>query len=53
MLKIEKAEISKEREEKIKAYEKITGERLFRKSIPNYYIDGKKKKNQVKKIKII
>ena len=43
MCKIQKAEISKEREEKIKAYEKITGERLFRKSIPNYYIDEKKK----------
>jgi hypothetical protein len=53
MCKIQKAEISKEREEKIKAYEKITGERLFRKSIPNYYIDEKKKEKSGEEKKII
>ena len=38
ILKIQRAEISKEREEKLKIYEEMTGERLYRKPIPEYYI---------------
>jgi hypothetical protein len=38
ILKIERAEIGKEREEKIKQYEEITGEKIYRKPIPDYLI---------------
>ena len=42
VLKIQRAEITKEREEKLKIYEEMTGERLNRKPIPDYYIVDQK-----------
>ena len=38
LLKIERAEIGKEREEKIKQLEEMTGEKIYRKPIPDYLL---------------
>ena len=38
ILKIERAQIAKEREEKIRELEEMTGEKIYRKPIPDYLI---------------
>ena len=38
LLKIERTEIGKEREEKIKQLEEMTGEKIYRKPIPDYLL---------------
>ena len=48
ILKIERAEIGKEREEKIKQYEEITGEKIYRKPIPDYIIANENTKDSSK-----
>ena len=48
LLKIERAEIGKEREEKIKQYEEITGEKIYRKPIPDYIIANENTKDSSK-----
>ena len=64
LLKIERAEIGKEREEKIKQLEEMTGEKIYRKPIPDYLLlndntkdssndDSIKKKKEKKFIKKI
>jgi hypothetical protein len=60
LLKLQKVDIILEREEKLKEYQKITGENLHRKAVPDYVIKEeseenniniKKPKKKVKKIK--
>lgn len=45
VLKVEKLDIIQEREEKLKELEKITGEPVIRKPVPNYLVREEKKED--------
>ena len=48
LLKLQKVDILQEREEKLKEYQKITGETLHRKPVPDYVIKDESEVNNIK-----
>ena len=47
LLKLQKVDILQEREEKLKEYQKITGETLHRKPVPDYVIKDESEVNNI------
>jgi hypothetical protein len=48
-IKLERVDIRNEREDRIKQYEKLTGEKIERKPIPDYYIPEEETSHTVRK----